>query len=47
MLQCAVNPVDCMITINTLVLRNPLLFDFDYEALENGAIVSGQLGGIG
>lgn len=47
MLQCAVNPVDYVITINTLVLRNPLLFDFDYEAPENGATVPGQLGRTG
>ena len=47
MLQCAVDPVDRVTTINTFVLRDPLLFDFVYEALENGGTVPGQLGCTG
>ena len=47
MLQCAVDPVDGVITISTFVLRDPLLFEFIYEALENGGTAPGQLGGTG
>jgi hypothetical protein len=37
MFQCAVNPGYGVLAISTFILGNPLLLDFVYQALENGA----------
>jgi hypothetical protein len=45
MLQCAVDPVRDVLTINTFVLGNPFSFNCDYGAPENGGATLGQLRG--